>query len=265
MDDAVILERQGHLAVLTLNRPDNRNAMTVELLDAFRTRVAEVKGDNAVRVLIVTGSGKNFCSGADFKATADLMTRSGMAGTPGMRESAKWVYGSFLALLELDIPVIAAMNGHAIGGGLGLALACDLRVAAVSARIGANFVRLGLHPGMAVSYLLPRLTGLPIAAELLFTGRIINGDEAARFGLVNYAVPEAEVMDRAKALATEIAACAPYAVRLTKRSLYNGLQMNPAAALETEAYAQALCSQTDDAKEGVMALMQKREPVFKGK
>jgi enoyl-CoA hydratase/carnithine racemase len=265
MSEAVVLEVQAGIAIVRLDRESNRNAMTPELLDAFEARIGELRRRSDVRAVIVTGSGACFCSGADFRTAAELMQRSGLEGQPGLRESARRVYASFLCLLELELPVIAAINGHAIGGGLGLALACDLRVASRSARLGANFVRLGLHPGMAVSYILPRLIGVERAAELLFTGRIVTGEEAERLGLVGAAVEPAEVLPRAHALAEEIAAAAPYAVRLTKRSLYDALGFDPRAAVEREAYAQALCGQTEDAREGISALFGKRKPEFKGR
>ena len=147
-----------------------------------------------------------------------------------------------------------------------LALACDVRVVNESAKVGANFVRLGLHPGMAVSYVLPRLIGAERAAELLFTGRLLTGAEAADYGLVRYAVPAEEVLPRARALASEDRVGRHRnAVRLTKRSLYDALAHDPRGAVEIEAYAQALCSQTEDAREGISALLGKRDPVFKAK
>ncbi len=265
MSDAVELRISDHVAVLTLNREAERNAMTPELLDAFSDRVSALRGDALVRVVVVTGTGRHFCTGADFRTSAELLARSGFEGAAGRRESAKKIYSSFLSLLDLDVPVIAAVNGHAIGGGLGLALVADVRVVSAEAKLGANFVRLGLHPGMAVTYFLPRLVGVERAAELLFTGRIVTGAEAAAMGLAGHAVASADVLPRAMALAAEMAAAAPYAVRLTKRSLYAGLGYDARAAVELEAYAQALCADTEDVREGISALLEKREPVFRGR
>ena len=168
-------------------------------------------------------------------------------------------------LLSIEVPVIAAMQGHAIGGGLGLAVVCDLRVASQEARYGVNFVRLGLHPGMATTWILPRLMGMPRAIELLLTGRIISGAEAAEAGLVNYAVPADEVLRKAQELAREIAEAAPLAVRWTKQTIYQGQQWDPSTAARYEAHAQSRTFETEDFREGVAAMLEKRTPQFKGR
>lgn len=174
------------------------------------------------------------------------------------------MYQPFLSVLDVEVPVIGALNGHAIGGGMGLALVCDIRVANETAKYGANFTKLGLHPGMATTYLMPRMVGVPRAAELLLTGRIITGAEAAEFGLVNYAVPADAVKDKAQELAREVASCAPIANRWTKRSLYEHVGWNPRPAAMHEADLQSRSRETEDFEEGVKALLEKRPPVFKG-
>ncbi len=262
--DAVKLTIEHAVATLQIDRADNRNAMTLDVLTEFRTRVAEVGDNRDIRALVVTGAGKFFCSGADFRASAELMTQSGIEGQAGYRESARQIYASFTCLRDLEIPIVAAMNGHAVGGGLGLALMCDVRIAAHEAKIGANFVRLGLHPGMGITYLLPRLVGVERAADLLLTGRTFSGKEAREYGLVAYALPGDEVLEKARAVAREMAEAAPYAVRLTKRSLHDCADAGLDATIEREAYAQALCMQMEDAREGIAALLQKRTPKFKG-
>src|SRR5262245_36754177 len=181
---AVLLDIKDHVAEITLNRPENRNSMTDDVLEGLRGAVARVREDADVRCVIVTGRGTSFCAGADFKTQVQRDDGSGRT-LPNERSFA--MYAPFLSMLELEVPVIGALNGHAVGGGLGLALVCDLRVANAEAKYGANFVRIGLHPGMASTYLLPRLIGLPRALELLLTGRIVTGREAAELGLVNYA------------------------------------------------------------------------------
>jgi enoyl-CoA hydratase/carnithine racemase len=175
------------------------------------------------------------------------------------------MYQPFLGVLDLEVPVIGALNGHAVGGGFGLALCCDLRFGARGARYGANFARLGLHPGMAISYLLPRLVGVARAAELLFTGRLIDGDEAERIGLLSSVHAADEVLPRARRAAARSPANAPLAVRETKRSLYRGLGWDPRAAAYAEAFAQAESLTTADAAEGIAALLGKRDPVFTGR
>jgi enoyl-CoA hydratase/carnithine racemase len=257
-NDAVLLERDEGIATIRLNRPDNRNSMTPDLLSAFGEAVEEVADGGDVRCVIVTGTGSSFCAGADFKSS-----RVDESKPPHERQYE--LYSHFLRLTKLEVPTIAAMNGHAIGGGLGLALVCDLRVANAGARYGANFVRLGLHPGMATTYLLPHFVGVPRALELLLTGRIISGEEAAELGLANYAVPAGEVMDRATALASEIASAAPIAVRWTKRAIYEGLEWRVERAAHYEAMLQSRSMETTDFREGVSALLEKRPAKFRGR
>jgi enoyl-CoA hydratase/carnithine racemase len=254
----VLHSTRNFVCEITLNRPDNRNAMAPELLQAFQEVIDRTKTDREIRCVLITGSGSNFCSGADFRS--GILDRG--ASLP--HEASLAIYRPFLAILDLEAPVIAAMNGHAIGGGFGLALVCDLRVANRDAKYGANFARLGLHSGMAVSYLLPRVAGLPRAAELLFTGRLFSGAQAAEMGIANYAVAPGEVLDKARELAREIAACAPAAVRMMKRSLYRHLDWDPRLAAEFEAHCQSRTVDMEDAKEGVRALLEKREPNFRG-
>ncbi len=176
------------------------------------------------------------------------------------------MYQPFLQILDIEVPTIAAMQGHAVGGGLGLAIVCDIRVANVDSKYGANFTRLGLHPGMASSYILPRLVGLPKALELLLTGRLVNGAEAAELGLANHAVEGDEgVMEKAREIAREIAGAAPIAVRWAKQSIYRNISWNPKDAAAIEAHAQSRTVETEDSREGIKALLEKRPPVFKGR
>jgi enoyl-CoA hydratase/carnithine racemase len=261
-DEAVLYEVAAGIATITLNRPENRNSMTPDVLAAFRASIGKAKADRSLRAVIVTGKGQSFCAGADFRSMPGAETE----GDPRLpHERSFSVYEPFLSVLDLEVPSIAAMNGHAIGGGLGLGLVCDLRVANREAKYGANFARLGLHSGMSISYLLPRIVGLPTAADLLFSGRIVTGAEAATIGLVHAAVAPEEVAAEAARRAQTIASAAPLAVRLIKKSLYRGLDWNPRAAAEAEAWAQSATLATEDSREGIQALLEKREPVFKGR
>jgi enoyl-CoA hydratase/carnithine racemase len=266
-EDAVLYAVEDHIAVITLNRPEGRNSMTPDVLEGLRDAVARVRTDAEVRCVVLTGSGGSFCAGADFRAAAPVEVADGDAEAPYVAPHERFfeTYSPFLSVADIEVPTIAAMQGHAIGGGLGLALVCDLRVANESARYGANFVKLGLHPGMATTYLLPRLLGEPRAVELLLTGRVVSGAEAASFGLVHYAVEKERVLGRARELALEIAAAAPLAVRWTKRSIYRGLSWEPRAAAESESHVQSRSAETDDAREGIRAMLSKREPVFRGR
>jgi enoyl-CoA hydratase len=259
-EPAVLYEVEERVATITLNRPDNRNSMTPDVLEGLADAVSRARGDAELRCVVVTGRGRSFCAGADFKARAPREE-----GYTAPQERLYRTYAPFLSLLDVEVPTIAAMQGHAIGGGLGLALVCDLRVASRESRYGANFVRLGLHPGMATTWLLPRLMGVPRAVEFLLTGRIVDGEEAARVGLAHHAVDASEVPARAGELAREIASAAPLAVRWTKRSIYEGLGWDPRTAARREAHAQSRSAETEDAREGIAALLERREPDFRGR
>ena len=262
-ESAVLYEVRDHVAEVTLNRPDNRNSMTPDVLRGLSDCVGRVKSDPDIRCVIITGRGKSFCAGADFKSQGAQDSGGSLYQAPHERSYS--IYASFLSVLDIEVPTIAAMQGHAIGGGLGLAIVCDLRVANRDARYGANFVRLGLHPGMATTYILPRLLGVPRATELLLTGRLFSGAEAAEYGLAHYAVDGEQVIDKGRELAAEIASAAPIAVRWTKRSIYRGLEWDPRGAARYEAHEQSRTIETEDFREGVSALLEKRAPSFKGR
>lgn len=258
---AVYYRNEGPVGIITLNRPDNRNSMTPELLDAFAEASQAASRDATARCVVVTGTGNCFSAGADFKATLQRAE-----GAPDERSYA--MYAPFLSLCDLEVPVIGALNGHAVGGGFGLALVCDIRIGADSAKYGANFTRLGLAPGMAISFLLPRIVGHPRANELLFSGRLIEGREAAALGILNRAVPANDVLTTAMALAHSIASNAPIAVRATKAAIRRGLGITADAirdAARAEATDQAQTVATEDCREGIAAWLDKRDPVFHGK
>jgi enoyl-CoA hydratase/carnithine racemase len=260
---AVLYQVEDQIAQITLNRPENRNSMTPDVLGGLADAVGQARADGDLRCVIITGSGRSFCAGADFKSGAQ--TDTGRAGYQAPNERSFAMYQPFLSVLDIEVPVIGALNGHAVGGGLGLAIVCDLRVANKDARYGANFVRLGLHPGMAATYLLPRLLGVPKGIEMLLTGRIVSGAEAAEIGLANYAVDADQVLEKSLELAREIATAGPIAVRWTKRSIYRNLGWDPATAAELEAQAQSRTLETEDSQEGIRALLEKRAAVFRGK
>lgn len=252
----VLFEVIENVGVITLNRPENRNSMTKDLLQGVAEIARSINQRDDVRCVIVRGSGTTFCGGADFRASGEEdVSRFG-------HEKLYDTYSNFLTILDIEVPVIAAMTGHAIGGGLGLALVCDIRVANSKSRYGANFVRLGMHPGMATTFFFPRFMGVPRAVELLLTGRIITGELAAEYGLANYAVEPEDVFDKAMELAREVASAAPLAVRWTKHSVYDNLNWDIDRAARREAVLQSQSMKTRDFGEGVKALLEKRDPVF---
>jgi enoyl-CoA hydratase len=249
------------VVTLRLDNPARRNALDAELASALREAVASVRTDASVRCVVVTGTDGAFCSGADL---GGLIEQGG--GTVLMRrEMLGRYYRTFLDLRELDVPTVAAVNGAAIGAGLNLALCCDLRVAAESARFGATFVRLGIHPGGGGTYLLTRLIGPERAARLLLTGEVVSGAEAAALGLVSSVVPDGELASAVDALTARIAGNAPAAVRAAKRTLRLAGDATFEAVLEVESLAQAASQAADDATEGWTAFREKREPRFTGR
>jgi enoyl-CoA hydratase/carnithine racemase len=247
---------------LTLALPERRNAMTEELTDAWRLALADIAADQGVRAVVVTGEGKAFSAGGDLSWLD--------AGEPGanvpilLRDKMLPFYRTWLAVRDLEIPTIAALNGAAIGAGLCLALGCDLRYAVPDAKLAMPFTALGMHPGMAATYLLPEAVGLPRAREMLFTGRVLTGSEAATIGLVNDVFPAEQLMEEVLGIATRIAATAPIATRLTKRAMQHGPR-SFVEALEWEALAQPVTMASDDLREGLRAQAERRAPRFTGR
>jgi enoyl-CoA hydratase len=255
----IVVDHQDGIVTLTLNHPENLNAMTAEMGDEVTDVMRTLNQDQSARVLILTGAGRAFSAGGA-KSTLQSRTTSRSTST----EAPKAFYKRFLSLRQLEIPTIAAINGPAVGAGFCIALACDMRIAAANARMGLNFVRLGIHPGMAGTFTTPRIVGMAKACEVIFTGRLYTGEEAFAMGLVNRVVPAEKLMDETMALAHEIAGNAPIALRLAKRALYKGDADLLEAALEVESEHQAYTWTTEDAKEGIAAMTEKRAPQFRG-
>jgi enoyl-CoA hydratase len=267
--DALILEeRDADVVTLVFNDPDRRNAMTVAMGEAFAERVAGLSRDDTLRAVVLTGAGKAFSAGGDMQMlrdkAADGRARPGVARR-AIRDTMRSFYTLFLSVRELPCPTIAALNGHAIGAGFCVALACDVRLAAREAKLGLNFTRLGVHPGMAATWTLPRLVGPARAAELLYTSRLVDGEEAARIGLANRALPAPEVLPAAQAMAIEMAGCAPLANRAVKRALARSMDATIEDQLSFEATEQAATFETEDVHEGLDAIGDRRQPRFVGR
>lgn len=261
----ILLQRADGIATLTLNRPETRNSMTPAMGDEVVRAVEELRADTSIRVTILTGSGKSFSSGGDLGMLARDAGLAVEGDAPTMAGSPKDFYARYLSIRSLPMPTIAAINGHAVGAGLCIALACDLRVAVADAKMGMTFTKLGIHPGMGGTYFLPRLVGNSRACELFFTGRLFDAVEAESMGLLSRAVPREQFESTVQDLAQQIAAAGPVANRMVKKAIYRSERHTLEEALDYEGLQQGITFTTADAKEGVRAIMEKREPKFVGK
>jgi len=264
-------EKSDHIALITFNNPSKMNAMTGRMVESFSQAINAARSDDDVRVVVLTGSGRGFCAGAD---TEMLIALALGKPVPGAVKEYGWMkrlepvgwFGAEVGLLEK--PTIAAINGSAVGGGFAIAMACDLRVIAADAQFGmASTHRYALPPEGGITYTLPRIIGLSKALELLLTGDLVDGAQAERMGLVNYAVPREEVITKSFELATKIANNGPIGMALTKQLVYRGLhEVNIGTQVEREDAALAKAFRTEDYVEGATAWwIEKRKPVFKGK
>lgn len=259
----LLYEVKDAVATLTLNRPDRLNALGDTLRDDLHDAVLRASADPDVRVMVITGAGKGFCSGGDVKAMNEA--KEAGAARPVAEKVAPLRDRVLLAMRDAPQPIIAAVNGAAAGAGMNLALGCDIRLASTAARFGQTFTRRGLHPDWGGTYFLPRLVGMAKAAELIFTGDMIDAAEALRLGIVSALYAPEELMLAAYDLARRIAAGPPVAIRLAKRALYHNLETDLRGGLEFETFAQNICFETEDAREGIRAFVDKRPPQFKGR
>jgi len=255
----LLLEKVGEIMVLKLNLPDALNPMTQEMSLEFRQAIEQIGGDPEIKGLILTGSGQAFSAGGNLK---EMKYRT---EAPPFRhkEEVRQFYRKFLSIRNLKIPTIAAVNGYAIGAGACLLLACDIRIASEKAKFGFTFVKIGMHPGMAATYLLPRVVGTAKAYELLATGDIIDAVEAYRIGMVSKVVKAEELMPTALELVKKIASMPMVAAKTMKESIYiNFEEANIEVALDREAAHQALTFTTGDIKEGIAATIEKRKAKY---
>jgi enoyl-CoA hydratase len=250
------------VTLLTLNRPESLNSMSMELVRELHTVLAGVADDADCRVVVLTGAGRGFCSGHEL---AHIRGNGGAQPSVVETFAVQEAFASLtLAITKLPQPVIAAVNGPAAGGGMALALAADTRVCSASARFNAAFVRIGLSGcDVGVSYLLPRIVGSTLAFEMMLTGRLIDAEEALRAGLVVKVVPDGSVVDAALEIAGQICANSPFGVRMTKEVMRANLDApSLQTAIDLENRTQLACARTNDMREAVAAFMDKRTPRF---
>lgn len=260
---------KGNIAIITINRPEARNALTHITHTELAQAIEEANKDDNVRVIVLTGAGKGFCSGDDVKAIFKSGEGYGDEGFQGKKSTLSFLQdgrssGGGGPLLTINKPSIAAVNGAAVGYGCDIALMCDMRIASEAARFGEVFLRVGLIPGQAL-LILPRLVGLAKAYELVLTTDIIDAEEAYRIGLVNKVVPQEELMTATMELAVKLASKSPISVKLAKEGIRKGLNMPLDEFLQWYSLALTFCTETEDHREGVKAFVDKREPLFKGK
>jgi 2-(1,2-epoxy-1,2-dihydrophenyl)acetyl-CoA isomerase len=259
MNDLVILAEADGVATLLLNRPEKLNAFDIPMSEQLAAALDAVEARGA-RALVVTGAGRAFSAGGDLRFMVDLKERE--SGYEGLAPLVEGGGNAVARLAALPFPTIAAVNGPAAGGGLNLALACDLVVASEHATFGQTFVRIGLHVDWGGSYFLPRRVGLAKALELCWTGDMIDAREALRIGLVDRILPHEDFTEEVKSLATGLASAPQASVRLAKQSLRAGLSRTLAQCLAAETEAQAECWISPDSAEGIRAFVEKRKPAF---
>ena len=251
------------VATITLNRPETLNALTPSMRKNFAAALELAENDDSVRVIVITGAGKGFCSGGDVKAMNEAR-KSGKASV--LDDRIDPIRDRIvLALRDSTKPVIAAVNGAAAGAGMNIALACDIRIASDTAKFGETFAKRGLHPDWGGTYFLPRIVGMAKACELIWSGKMIQASEALELGIVSQLETPEALMATTLEMASSFAAGPPIAIRMAKRAMYRSMDTTLREALEFETYAQNTCSDTQDAKEGIAAFVEKREPVFTGK
>ncbi|MCZ6641001.1 MAG: enoyl-CoA hydratase/isomerase family protein [Gammaproteobacteria bacterium] len=261
-EDVLLIEKTDNVAILTLNRPEKLNALSGELQNGYRDALAEARDDDDVRVVIITGAGRGFCSGAD------LTGAPREKHTPTQSEHLDdfgWVGRQAMSFYGLDKPVIAAVNGVAAGAGMSLALACDMRVGSEKTRFKTVFIERNLSPDSGMSFFLPRIVGYSRAADLIFTSRAVDAEEAYRIGLIDRLVDHDSLMDCALEVAAQISQWPPLAMRVSKRVLQHNAEAELDQALRYELTSLSIGRKAvNDAKESRAAFLEKRKPVYTG-
>jgi enoyl-CoA hydratase/carnithine racemase len=265
MADSVLWQQDGHVVTLTLNEPDTRNALTGGgLIDGIVNALDRLNKDKTARVAILTGAGQSFSSGGNVKKMGEPGGTSSMVPHAIRTDYIHGIQRIPMAFETLEVPIIAAVNGHAIGAGCDLASMCDIRISNESAKFAESFVKVGIIPGDGGAWLLPRVVGLSKAMEMVLTGDMIDAKEALACGLVSKVVPDADLLAEARKIADRIAVNPPHAVRMSKRLVRQGLNTDLKTLLELSAAMQALAHHTADHREAVAAFVEKRKPKFTG-
>jgi enoyl-CoA hydratase/carnithine racemase len=259
----IIFEKIENVARITLNRPKKKNALNTQIISELGDAVQEIAGNPNIKALILTGAGETFSSGGDVDGLLkDLCPKPPIE----IRKILKNFYGrGAVALRNLEIPVIGAINGPALGAGFDLSLHCDMRIASEAAKFGSIWVRISTIPALGGMFLLPRIIGLARASEMMMTGDIIDAQEAYRIGLVNKVVPPEKLQEAALGLATRLASGSTVAISIVKNGINRGLDGTLMGEIDYAIYMQGLAIGMEDCKEGILAFKQKRKPNFKGR
>jgi methylglutaconyl-CoA hydratase len=258
-DKLIIQEKEGGVAILSLNRPAMMNALSLSMMDEFGRAIDELKFDNTISALIITAAeGKGFCAGADLKERATMNELE-------VRQCLSKIRATINGVAELPMPTIAAVNGFAFGGGTEIALACDIRILSEKASMGLTETSLAIIPGGGGTQRLPRIIGAAKAKELIFTAKRVGAEEALSIGLANKVVPHDELLAAAKDMATQIAQNGPIALRAAKKAVDKGIEVDLASGLAFEIACYESTIPTEDRIEGLTAFKEKRKPVYKGK
>lgn len=256
--ETIIYEEKDGIAIITLNRPQSLNAINTKLAQEFEEVVVKVSEDDDIRVVIITGGNKVFCVGADIKEAITKET------TLLQQINIRRHYRFYQKIEDMGKPVIAAIAGHCLGGGLEIALACDLRIVAENTSIGDAHSKIGVIGGAGATTRLPRLVGMTKAKEMIFTGDPIDAQEAYRIGLVNKVVPVESLMDEAMKMAETLQQRPPITLRLSKMCINDGMRMDLLSSLEYEQKCSVILGLSEDTKKGIKAFIEKRKPVYKG-
>jgi enoyl-CoA hydratase/carnithine racemase len=263
--ETIVFEKTDGVAVITLNRPDNLNALNDAMQADLMTVFDDIAKDDGVRVVVITGAGRAFSAGADIRQRFLDPIEKSKAGEVNMALVETFTRVGVAAIRRIEQPIIASINGAAVGFGCTLSLTCDLRIASDKSRFGLGFVRLGVTPEFGSTYYLPRIVGVAKSLELLFTGKIIDAVEAKEIGLVNQVVPADELEAVSMKMAKTIAKAPPMSIRMIKRGIYQGMENDADTQVLWEHLVFTRARQTEDHEEGVRSFLEKRDPEFKGR